>query len=417
MVDCKFSCEWVPILFIPDLGLRDKTRTVQDDIIFYKPYLQTIFPEDSSKSQPVLRFLKIARPHTPIPSISPQDLSQAGVRFRTMLAIPDLGGYSAVFIPGNSPSFIIKTCKSIPRVHPLCGTAVRSLSSFHTRSAERGFVYVDCEGAVRVCALPTNFCFDNTWSARKIDLGEETNALSYFQGMESYIVSVQRGIPFEATEDLVPGIASEQAIDMPTPVVKPGELLPTTNNGSIKLISPITWAVVDTYELGKYEIALVIKTVELEVSEQTKERKQLVAVGTGIFRGEDSAARGAIYVFEIIEVVPEPGKPETNRKFKLVVREEVKGTVSALCGVNGFLLAAQGQKVMVRGLKEDQSLLPVAFMDMNMYVTVAKNLNGMLLFGDFMKSVNFVGFTVSCLSFYSRTVITNFGYYRKNPSG
>jgi len=44
-------------------------------------------------------------------------------------------------------------------------------------------------------------------------------------------------------------------------------------------------------------------------------------------------------------------------------------------------------------LKEDQSLLPVAFMDMNMYVNVAKNLNGMLLFGDFMKSVSFVGFT------------------------
>ena len=43
---------------------------------------------------------------------------------------------------------------------------------------------------------------------------------------------------------------------------------------------------------------------------------------------------------------------------------------------------------------EDQSLLPVAFMDMNMYVTVAKNLNGMILFGDFMKSASFVGFTV-----------------------
>jgi len=85
--------------------------------------------------------------------------------------------------------------------------------------------------------------------------------------------------------------------------------------------------------------------LHLEVSEQTKLRKELLAVGTGIMTGEDHAARGAIYVFEVIEVVPEPGKPETNRKFKLLVREEVKGTVSAICGVNGFLLAAQGQKV------------------------------------------------------------------------
>lgn len=48
---------------------------------------------------------------------------------------------------------------------------------------------------------------------------------------------------------------------------------------------------------------------------------------------------------------------------------------------------------MVRGLKEDQSLLPVAFMDMSMYVTVAKNLDGMILFGDFMKSIWFAGFS------------------------
>jgi len=50
---------------------------------------------------------------------------------------------------------------------------------------------------------------------------------------------------------------------------------------------------------------------------------------------------------------------------------------------------------MVRGLKEDMSLLPVAFMDMNMYVSVAKSLHGMVLFGDFLKSMWFVGFSVS----------------------
>jgi hypothetical protein len=50
---------------------------------------------------------------------------------------------------------------------------------------------------------------------------------------------------------------------------------------------------------------------------------------------------------------------------------------------------------MVRGLKEDNSLLPVAFMDMNMYVSVAKSLDSMVLFGDFMKGISFVGFSVS----------------------
>ncbi|KAF8477455.1 CPSF A subunit region-domain-containing protein [Kalaharituber pfeilii] len=379
-------------------------RTMLDDIVFYKPFICNRAPpnnntgikvEESVKHALSLKFLKIPNPRTPIPSIALEDIGRAGVRYRPMLAINDLGGFSAVFMPGNSPSFIIKTSKSIPRVHALSGTAVRSLSSFHTRNAERGFVYVDCEGAVRVCLLP-EFGFDNTWSAKKICLREDTHALAYFPPMSSYVVSTSKSASFDIMED-APGAGNEQqneaAAAAAAVLPQAGQLLPTSNMSSIRLVNPLTWTVVDSYDLAKNEVALVIKTVELEVSEQTKERKQLVAVGTGIFRGEDSAARGAIYVFEVIEVVPEPGRPETNRKFKLVVREEVKGTVSALCGVNGFLLAAQGQKVMVRGLKEDQSLLPVAFMDMNMYVTVAKNLNGMILFGDFMKSVSFVGFT------------------------
>lgn len=279
----------------------------------------------------------------------------------------NVGGYAAVFKPGISPSFIIKTSKSIPRVHPLCGTAVRSLSNFHTASAERGFVYVDSavskfcflrhiiaikkginsdkrrfhQGAVRVCLLP-EFTFDNTWSAKKVYLKQQTHALAYYPPMSTYVVSTSGRIPFDLSEDNTEQANADGMPSQPTTSKGP---LPNTDEGHIKLISPLTWTVVDQYPLNKNEVALVIKSVELEVSEQTKERKQLVAVGTGVFRGEDSGARGAIYVFEVIEVVPEPGRPETNRKLKLVVREEVKGTVSALCGINGFLLAAQGQKV------------------------------------------------------------------------
>jgi hypothetical protein len=52
------------------------------------------------------------------------------------------------------------------------------------------------------------------------------------------------------------------------------------------------------FKLAHNKIALVVKTTEMEVSEHTKERKQLVAVGTGIWRGEDHSARGGIYVFK-----------------------------------------------------------------------------------------------------------------------
>jgi cleavage and polyadenylation specificity factor subunit 1 len=50
---------------------------------------------------------------------------------------------------------------------------------------------------------------------------------------------------------------------------------------------------------------------------------------------------------------------------------------------------------MVRGLKEDNTLLPVAFMDMNCYVTTMKELpgTGLCVFGDILKGIWFAGYT------------------------
>ena len=144
---------------------------------------------------------------------------------------------------------------------------------------------------------------------------------------------------------------------------------------------------------------MAIKNLSLEVSEITHEHKDMVVVGTSIVRGEDIATRGCIYVFEVINAVPDPGMPEKNRKLKLFAKEAVKGPVTAVSSIGGqgFLIAAQGQKCMVRGLKEDGSLLPVAFMDMQCYVTVVKELKGtgLCIMGDALKGLWFTGYSVS----------------------
>ena len=56
---------------------------------------------------------------------------------------------------------------------------------------------------------------------------------------------------------------------------------------------------------------------------------------------------------------------------------------------------------MVRGLKEDGSLLPVAFLDMQCYVSVVRELEetGLCLMGDAVKGVWFCGYTVQDSSF------------------
>jgi cleavage and polyadenylation specificity factor subunit 1 len=142
-----------------------------------------------------------------------------------------------------------------------------------------------------------------------------------------------------------------------------------------------------------------MKTMNLVVSEHTLKRKPLVVVGTALIAGEDLPTKGRIYVFDIIDVVPEPEHPETHLKLKLFAREEVKGAITAITpvGTEGFFLAAQGQKCMVRGLKEDGTVLPVAFLDTPHYTSVAKELpgTGLCIIADVIKGIWFVGYRVT----------------------
>lgn len=154
--------------------------------------------------------------------------------------------------------------------------------------------------------------------------------------------------------------------------------------------------------LAEDEIVLCVEALSLEASEITGERRLLVAVGTSVIRGEDLQNAGNIYIFDVIPVVPEADRPETNRKLKLIVKEEVKGPVTAIAEISsqGYLIMAQGQKCMIRGLKEDNTLLPVAFLDVQTYVSSLKTLKGtgMTLVADGVKGVWFAGFSVSFLS-------------------
>jgi cleavage and polyadenylation specificity factor subunit 1 len=146
-----------------------------------------------------------------------------------------------------------------------------------------------------------------------------------------------------------------------------------------------------------------MKILNLVTSENSSTKKPLLCIGTSIINGEDLPTKGNVYIFDIIDVVPHPDRPETGSKLKLICKEEVKGAVTALSeiGTEGFLLMSQGQKVLVRGLKEDQTLLPVAFLDVQVYVSVVKGLSGtgMCLLGDAVKGIWFAGYTVCFPSF------------------
>lgn len=138
----------------------------------------------------------------------------------------------------------------------------------------------------------------------------------------------------------------------------------------------------------------------LETSEVTHERRELVAVGTMLQYGESNASKGAVHVLDVVDVVPDPEKPDTNKGFRLVTMEETKTGITAMMGIDGMLGTAQMLKFVFRGLKDESSqCLPVAFLDAPSYTTVLKTLGGtnMWLAGDAKKGLWFGGFSVRLL--------------------
>ncbi|KAF1946356.1 hypothetical protein EJ02DRAFT_430950 [Clathrospora elynae] len=360
-------------------------RTSSDNLVIYKAFHSpSRSPADLWTKN--LRWAKLSQQHVPryIEDTGSEDPGFES----TLLALDNICGYSTVFQRGTSPAFIFKESSSAPRVIGLSGKPVKGLTSFHTSSCQRGFAYLDSTDTLRISQLPTQTHYGHLgWATRRMPMDSEVHALAYHpSGL--YIVGT--------------GQAEEYTLD-PTETYHydlPKEdftFRPTVERGVIKLLDEKSWTIVDTHILDPQEVVLCIKTLNLEVSENSHQRKDLIAVGTSIIHGEDLATKGCIRIFEVITVVPEPENPETKWKLKLIVKDEVKGAVSAISelGTQGFLIMAQGQKCMVRGLKEDGTLLPVAFMDMQCYVSTLKSLpgTGMLAMGDAFRGVWFTGYT------------------------
>jgi cleavage and polyadenylation specificity factor subunit 1 len=355
-------------------------RSPSDDINIYSPY------QDTSKGAKVkvLQFRKIA--HSYLPKAPPEEADAATPKC-PLRVITAPNGNACVFVPGHSSAIILRTASTEPTILSIRPHHLQSAAALVSPSGA-GLICVSPSGNVSLNCLPLDADYSSGWSCSTILQSSAITAFSYHGASDRYVVGVGETVPYRLPEDeLHPEWLNESA-----------SLWPTMEQDSIKLIDATTLVTTDTLDLEPQEVVMCIKTISLEVSEHSHQRRSVVCVGTAITRGEDINTFGCIYVLDVIEVVPEPDRPETGRKFKLLSKVRDKGAVTAITqiGTEGFLLVAQGQKCHVRGLKEDGTLLPVAFLDAQNYVNVAKELpgTGLTLLGDAMKGIWFVGYTV-----------------------
>lgn len=121
-----------------------QVRTENDDLFIYRPYLA---PGATDGEPSSLRFFREANHFLPeVPSSLDADNSNVGFQGTKPLRIlPNVSGLRAVFMPGASAGFVVKTPTSVPHVIRLRGGYVRGLSSFDSFALGciDGFVYVD----------------------------------------------------------------------------------------------------------------------------------------------------------------------------------------------------------------------------------------------------------------------------------
>lgn len=388
------NAEALSEVLVADLGDENEHhtyllfRTSSGDVAIYDPF---IFKTGSSCQRGTsalgLRRVMLRRVGNTLSESDSEKLSNKSRPMKTA----SVNGRLVVLVPGQSPAMVAKVPSSSPRVYNLSTGAILDFSGLHTGWCPQGFTYLGQDNNLVVSRLSPDVTIGHSdWVQQKVELGVDVGGIAFLNRTQSYVLATSKKEDFQLPQD------DEWHADWKN---EDASCLPQLERGMVKLLSSSTFQVIDSYELEHAERAMCIKSMNLEISEETHERKDLIVVGTAITKGEDVVARGAIYIFDVVDVVPQPGVPESDLKLKLVAKEEVKGAVTSICqiGSQGFLLAAQGQKCMVRGLKEDLSILPVAFMDMKYYVNVAKELvgTGLCILGDAMNGLWFVGYSVS----------------------
>lgn len=303
---------------------------------------------------------------------------------RRMIYFPNVSGITCIMVTGVVPYMITRSRHSLVKVFKFSKIPIVSFVPFSTDKIKNGLIYLDTKKNARIIELNPVFNYDYNWPIRKIHIGETIKSVTFHEGSSTLALSTYKEIPYNCIDE------------EGNPIVgtKPDKRSANSFKGQIKLLSPINWSVIDTFDLGENEVGLQIKSMPLDVGSETKRfksKKEFVLVGTGKYRLEDLACNGSYKLLEIIDIIPEPGRPETNHKFKEFTQEDTRGAVTSICDVSGRFLVAQGQKIIVRDIK-DNTAVSVAFLDTSVFVSESKSFGNLVILGDSLKSVWLAGF-------------------------
>lgn len=359
---------------------------LDNEIQIYQAYM---YPKGNLK----LRFRKLEHdiiPGQTRPSPKEEDAPRVSdARTSMMRYFSNIAGYNGVFICGDYPHWIFLTSRGELRTHPMgIDGPITSFAPFNNVNCPQGFLYFNRKAELRICVLPTHLSYDAPWPVRKVPLRCTPHFVTYHVESKTYCVVTSTSEPLKSyyrfngeDKEFTEEERSERFI------------YPTQEQFSICLFSPVSWETIPNtkIELDQWEHVTCLKNVSLAYEGTRSGLKGYIVIGTNYNYGEDITSRGRIMIFDIIEVVPEPGQPLTKNRFKQIYAKEQKGPITAITQVSGFLVSAVGQKIYIWQLK-DNDLIGVAFIDTQIYIHQMLSIKSLILIADVYKSISLLRF-------------------------
>ncbi|EDV21798.1 uncharacterized protein TRIADDRAFT_59883 [Trichoplax adhaerens] len=242
---------------------------------------------------------------------------------------------------------------------------VKCFAPFNIANCPNGFLYFNSEEDLRICVLDQRFTYDCPWPVHKVPLRNTLHFITHHFVTKTYVIisstmTVCEKMPHITTEDkeFIPVEKGDRFIHAPV------------EKFCLQLITSETWEIIPDAEIqmAEWEHVTCLKSVKLKSEETVSGLKEFIAVGTTNVCGEEVACRGRIVIFDVIEVVPEPGKPLTKNKIKTYYDKEQKGPVTAITCVEGFLVTSIGQKIYIWEFRDNKDLIGMAFIDTLIYI-------------------------------------------------
>ncbi|XP_060807779.1 cleavage and polyadenylation specificity factor subunit 1 [Amyelois transitella] len=350
-----------------------------DQLMIYQAYK---YPRGNLK----LRFSRVAAPPPFGFAGAPRAAGDLADSVRQLRYFGNVGGYNGVFICGQTPYMLLLAGRGELRLHPFAPeqAPVASFASFNNTNCPQGFLYFNAKWELRIASLPAHLSYDAPWPVRKVPLRMTPHFVTFHLESKTYCLVASAGAPSQ-TYYRFNGEDKERATE------NKGDRFPYPNveRFSVMLFSPVSWEIIPNtrIELDEWEHVTCLKNVSLSYEGTRSGLRGYIALGTNYNYSEDITSRGRIIIYDIIDVVPEPGQPLTKNRFKELYAKEQKGPVTALTQVLGYLVSAVGQKIYIWQLK-DNDLVGVAFIDTQIYVHRMLAVKNLVLVADVYKSVS-----------------------------